>query len=254
MAVGVNSGEHGYLPTKEDNTPPVLASMAPLPPEVARTDDPPAFPETLKQLEKELNERIAIDTMLAGIAVIRRGNELVLRMDATALFDSGEDRVRPEAQPLLLAVADEVREKSVAIRVEGHTDDQPIKTLRFRSNWDLSTARATSVVAVLASDGKIDPRRLMAAGYAEFQPLAPNDTNEGRAKNRRVDFVLSVSLGKAQWTGKEADFADKELAPMAWSEGPAPAPAEAAPAPAPAEGAGEAEHGGGHDEGGHGGH
>jgi len=128
------------------------------------------------------------------VKIIRRGSELVLRLDATALFDSGNDKVKPNALEALRTIADQVREHDVQIRVEGHTDDMPIKTLRFRSNWDLSTARATSVVAVLAASGKIPPGRIAAIGYAEFQPLAPNDSNDSRAKNRRVDFVLSVTM------------------------------------------------------------
>lgn len=126
------------------------------------------------------------------------------------------------AIPILLAVADEVRPREVRVRVEGHTDDQPIKTLRFRSNWDLSTARATSVVSVLVDQGGLDPRRLMASGYAEFQPLGSNETPEGRAMNRRVDFVLSVMLEEIPWTGKELDPAPAEEPPVPWSEEPAP--------------------------------
>ena len=250
MAVGVNSGEKGYLPTKEDLTTPIEASMMPLPPPQAEEvgdhkNSKPMFPEQLAEVEKDLAERLAIDKMLAGLSVIRRGNELVLRMDATALFDSGTDRVKDVAMPLLIAVANEIRDKQVMIRVEGHTDAQPIKTLRYRSNWDLSTARATSVVAVMAEQGHIDPRRLMAAGYAEFQPLGSNDTTEGRAMNRRVDFVLSVTLVRAKWTGTEADQPERALEEVNSSEGPAyhPAPAEE-PAPAPTAAAAPAdEHG-----------
>ena len=105
---------------------------------------PPRFPEELAELEGLLQERRALESSLAHLKLIRRGNELVLRLDATALFDSGDDRLKPESLPALAAIADQVRERKVQVRVEGHTDDIPIRTLRFRSNWDLATARATS--------------------------------------------------------------------------------------------------------------
>jgi chemotaxis protein MotB len=82
------------------------------------------------------------------------------------------------------------------VRVEGHTDTRPISTVRFRSNWDLSTARATAVIAKLAAEGMQSPR-LSAAGYGEFRPVADNATEEGRKLNRRVDLVVSVDMGIA---------------------------------------------------------
>ena len=78
------------------------------------------------------------------------------------------------------------------VRVEGHTDNIPIRSGKFASNWDLSTARATRVLMYLQEMGSIPPGKLAAAGYGEFRPLAPNDTPEGRAKNRRVEFVITA--------------------------------------------------------------
>ena len=195
LAIGAPSGEHaGYLPRKDEKLPALPLSTPPPPQPVESVGDgpTPGFPTVLQNLEKVLEKRLRFDPSIKGLTVLRRGNDLVLRMSAAALFDSGEDRVKPEALPMLLAVAEEVRNKPLQVRVEGHTDDQPIHTLRFRSNWDLSTARATSVVAAVVGDGMIAPTRLMAAGYAEFQPVGANDTAEGRARNRRVDFVLSI--------------------------------------------------------------
>ena len=202
LAVGLTAnGERGYLPRVEDEGPPLNIMAMPMRssdpaslPKGKRDPGPPPFPLELRQLQNVFEEKKAIEKSLAGVKIIRRGSELVLRLDATALFDSGNDKVKPNALEALRTIADQVREHDVQIRVEGHTDDMPIKTLRFRSNWDLSTARATSVVAVLAASGKIPPGRIAAIGYAEFQPLAPNDSNDSRAKNRRVDFVLSVTM------------------------------------------------------------
>ncbi len=228
LAIGIAADERGYLPRVETEAKPLSASMVPLRelPEAGQADGGesgslPRFPEDLAALEEALNERKALEQTLAGLKIVRRGNDLVLRLDATALFDSGDDRVRDESKPMLFAVAEEVRKRKVQIRVEGHTDDQPIRTLRYRSNWDLSTARATSVVNELVEKGTLEPIRLAAVGYAEFQPIGDNKTAAGRQANRRVDIVLSVM----------PDLPNPNAAPPKSGE-LAPAPTEPAPEPA----------------------
>ena len=196
LAVGL-SNDKGYLPRVEAEASPISASMLPLrdiePPDPKKhPPPPPIFPDELAELQRLLEAKKALEESLAGVKILRRGNELVLRLDATALFDSGDERVKQESIEALHAIAEQVRDRAVQVRVEGHTDDVPIRTARFRSNWDLSTARATSVVSQLVKKGEIEPGRVAAIGYAEFQPIAPNDGPENRAKNRRVDFVLSV--------------------------------------------------------------
>ena len=90
------------------------------------------------------------------------------------------------------------------MRVEGHTDNLPINTPRFPSNWELSTARATSVIRYLIEEENLDPERLSAAGYGEYRPIDANDTPEGRARNRRVDLViLRLGLTSAEPSGAE---------------------------------------------------
>ncbi|HVH48223.1 MAG TPA: OmpA family protein, partial [Labilithrix sp.] len=101
--------------------------------------------------------------------------------------------LQERARRVISKLATELKSRPVEIRVEGHTDDRPIRTVRFRSNWDLSTARATAVVARLAAEG-IEPPRLSAAGYGEFHPLASNATDDGRKQNRRVDLVISMPV------------------------------------------------------------
>jgi chemotaxis protein MotB len=127
---------------------------------------------------------------LDKITIIRTGKEIVLRFSEAVTFASGDDRVKEPAVRAIRAIADELRDRRVNIRVEGHTDDIPISNARFRSNWDLSTARASSVVAELLGPGRIPPPRLAAAGYGEFHPIASNDSAESRALNRRVDVVV----------------------------------------------------------------
>jgi chemotaxis protein MotB len=91
---------------------------------------------------------------------------------------------------LIAHVADRLRALPNALRVEGHTDDVPIQTSKFASNWELSTARATRVVDYLIHAGSIDPARLSAAGYSQFHPLVANDSEANRARNRRTDIVI----------------------------------------------------------------
>jgi chemotaxis protein MotB len=115
---------------------------------------------------------------------------VILSIPEAGLFALGSDEMSAAAQDLMARVASTVAQVKNPIRVEGHTDDLPIHTDRFRSNWDLSTSRATRVVALLLERGGIAPNRLSAAGYAEFHPRVDNRSAEDRSRNRRVDLVI----------------------------------------------------------------
>lgn len=128
---------------------------------------------------------------MEGVTIHRYGNELVIRFAEAASFASGDAELKAPAVRALLAIADVLRDRKVALRVEGHTDNVPISNARFRSNWELSTSRAVAVVSELLVKGRMDPRRLAAAGYAEFHPIAPNTTPDQRTLNRRVDIVIT---------------------------------------------------------------
>jgi chemotaxis protein MotB len=112
-----------------------------------------------------------------------------LEMNSELLFASGKAELSIKAQPVLVKVAEVVRDVPNVINVEGYTDDVPISTGFYPSNWDLSSARATSVVKELVKNN-IPPTRLSAVGYGEFHPIADNKDEEGRFKNRRVVLVL----------------------------------------------------------------
>ena len=122
------------------------------------------------------------------IVVDHRG--LVLSIPEAGLFPIGTDEISPAAQVLIARVAATVAKVPNQVRVEGHTDDLPIHTLRFRSNWDLSTARASRVIEFMVEHGGIDIHRLSAAGYAEFRPRVLNTSPDTRKQNRRVDVVI----------------------------------------------------------------
>lgn len=126
----------------------------------------------------------------------RRG--LVISLAEAAFFDSGSAAVKPESRELLDKVAALLSDVPNHIRVEGHTDNVPISNSRFPNNWELSTARATSIVTYLITNFGYPPDRLSAAGYGEYRPIASNDTPEGRALNRRVDIVVLNELAADQ--------------------------------------------------------
>jgi chemotaxis protein MotB len=115
---------------------------------------------------------------------------LIVSLPQEAAFATGSTEPSAEARDLISRVAAAVAPTRHAIRIEGHTDNVPIRTARYASNWELSTARASAVVAFLVESQAFDPRRLSAAGYGEFHPRVPNDTSGNRARNRRIDIVI----------------------------------------------------------------
>jgi len=115
---------------------------------------------------------------------------LIVSLREIGFFNSGDAVLLSDGQSTLTRIAHVLNEKGFQIRVEGHTDDKPIHTSQFKSNWELSTARATEVVSLLVEQHGFDPRLISAAGYSQYRPIASNDTDEGRKTNRRVDLVI----------------------------------------------------------------
>lgn len=148
--------------------------------------DRPNMDEIKKQLEQSLAEEIHNHTVT--VTPSREG--IVVSLREVGFFDSGSIALRPEALPTLSAFVKVVAQRQVRIRIEGHTDNIPIHNSRFDSNWELSTARATEIIKLFIARYSIAPERLSASGYGEYYPVAPNDTLEGRATNRRVDLVI----------------------------------------------------------------
>jgi chemotaxis protein MotB len=151
-------------------------------------------------LEKRSAEYQAIASSLDGeikagrVQVSELKGKLTVRMAEKVLFPSGSATVSKAGKEALWKIADAFKDvKNRMIRVEGHTDNVPIKTERFPSNWELSSARAIAVVRILQDKG-LEPTLLGAAGYAEYQPVAANDTAEGRAQNRRIEISLAAPL------------------------------------------------------------
>ncbi len=125
-----------------------------------------------------------------GVRVVYMQRGARLSFEDGVLFDFGRADISPEGRTVLESLADMIQKIPYPIRVEGHTDNIPIRTRRFPSNWELSTARAVNVVKYFTDSGQIDPQRLSAVGYGESKPLIANDSAQHRAKNRRVEIVL----------------------------------------------------------------
>ena len=124
------------------------------------------------------------------ISVAYTAKGLVMRLSDHALFNAGAADISPQAIPLLQKIGAIVAETAYEVRVEGHTDDIPIQTNRYPSNWELSTARAVNVLRYIIEAYRVPSERLSAAGFGEYQPVAANDSSMNRAKNRRVEIVF----------------------------------------------------------------
>jgi len=145
------------------------------------------------KLELEESLKREIGEYKAKLQMTERG--LVITFVSEIFFDSGKDKVK-EGGKITLAKVAEVLNRDVPnsnVAVEGHTDNDPIKYSGWKSNWELSSARALAVLHYLISEGKIKPQRLCANGYGEFHPVAPNDTVQNKQKNRRVEIVILPS-------------------------------------------------------------
>ena len=136
----------------------------------------------------------ALDELIAepGIHVKYEDKGARISFEDALLFDFGKADINSSGLALLDKMASIIQKKSYVVRVEGHTDNVPIHTHRFPSNWDLSTARAVNVVKYFVEVGKINPKRLSAVGYGESRPMIANDTPANRARNRRVEIVLET--------------------------------------------------------------
>ncbi|WP_122544144.1 flagellar motor protein MotD [Pseudomonas viridiflava] len=139
--------------------------------------------------------RDAFGDLIQSDQMTVRGNELwiEIELNSSLLFGSGDAMPSDKAFTIIEKVAGIVKRFDNPIHVEGFTDDQPISTAQFPTNWELSSARSASIVRMLAIDG-VNPARLASVGYGEFQPIAPNTSATGRAKNRRVVLVISRNL------------------------------------------------------------
>jgi chemotaxis protein MotB len=159
----------------------------------SRAKAPPA--DLAKSLEK-LQASLASELKSGKLGLRLEGRGLVISLRESTFFASGDDAVSPASVSILSKIAAETQGVGNPIRLEGHTDSVPIHNSRFRSNWELSAARAISMMELLRERLEIPAGRMSIAGYAEIAPSDTNETTEGRAHNRRVDLVVLSAEGE----------------------------------------------------------
>jgi chemotaxis protein MotB len=198
----------------EDQTTPSVSQDIPV-----REEDltPEELEERAQEQREERAEKLVTDLQAAledtpntdEVAVERRGDEVVLRFPSEIAFPSGQGDITQDFADVVDSLAPIISETKGAIVVSGHTDNVPISGGRFRSNWDLSAARAASVMVRILNTTAIDPARVTIQGYADSRPLVPNDSPENRAKNRRVEVSI---IQKANGENGGSRPADEETA------------------------------------------
>lgn len=143
-----------------------------------------------EDLAKKLNEIIEKNSLTEVIKIREEDRGIVLQVDESILFDPGKAEIKEGSIDILNTISKIIEETDNDIVAEGHTDNVPINTAKYKSNWELSTARAMNIVKYFIENKNISPTRLSVKGYGEYNPIAPNDTPENRTKNRRVDILV----------------------------------------------------------------
>ncbi len=181
-------------PPVEDQPTPTPDPQSLVPPvNVVLGDDLSASPvvqQDLQHLQKQLSSLLSTQIAEHVVALKLGRDGLVISLRETGFYDSGVALPHPQSMGTLDQVAGKIGPTPYDIRIEGHTDNVPIHTAQFASNWELSTARATELTKIFIVDYHFAPARISAAGFAEYHPVASNDTPEGRSQNRRVDIIV----------------------------------------------------------------
>ena len=168
-------------------------SHSPLPTTVVLRDElnaSPAVREDLERIERELQGKLANQIAQHVIAMHIGREGLVISLREAGFYDSGAATPHPNSMNSLDSIASSLDTVPYDLRIEGHTDNVPIHTQQFDSNWELSTARATHLAEFFIERHHFGPQRLSASGFAEYHPVASNATAEGRGQNRRVDIIV----------------------------------------------------------------
>lgn len=170
------------------STKPTLPSRVFIPP-IVEPKEEKVRPEDTR-IAQLLREDMRVEIENKAMELDMTEDRIIIRFPGKAAFPSGSATLQPEFMPVLEKIRFLVAQTRGQVIVSGHTDDTPITTGVFRSNWDLSTARSVSVVHELLADPRISPSRLTAQGFGDSRPLVPNDTPENRARNRRVEISI----------------------------------------------------------------
>ncbi|SDS76008.1 chemotaxis protein MotB [Paenibacillaceae bacterium GAS479] len=153
--------------------------------------------EDLEKLKRQVDQYIDSNGLSTSLETKLNQSRLMITISDRALFPSGNATIKPEAEKLGKFISNILQKyPSYEVMVSGHTDNQPISNSEFRSNWDLSSMRAVRFMDVLLLNDKLDPKRFSAIGNGEYEPVATNDTDAGRAKNRRVEVSIIRNYGQ----------------------------------------------------------
>ncbi|SEF63516.1 chemotaxis protein MotB [Bryocella elongata] len=180
-------------PLATDGHQPTVPPPGPSPATLPRPGDPQIDRSAgidIPELQKKLGEALGQEIAQKEVVLRMTPEGFVISLHELGFFASGQAELLPGAQEKIRRLAGVLTQYGLNMRIEGHTDNVPMHSARFDSNWELSTARATAVARMLLDSGDFDPERLAIAGYGEYHPAASNDTLEGRQQNRRVDIVL----------------------------------------------------------------
>ncbi len=146
--------------------------------------------DVLEVLGEDVAQALAGLTEAGEVKIIYNERGIIISLQGTVLYALGDAEIRPGAEPVMHEIAQAISRVKNYVAVEGYTDDIPISTAQFPTNWELSTRRATNLIRFLVDREGLSPDRFVAVGYGEYRPLFPNTTAENRAKNRRVDIVV----------------------------------------------------------------
>lgn len=146
--------------------------------------------EDLEELKTKLEVMFRKEDMGTEISTTIDKRGLIISLNNAILFESGSADIKNNNENTLSKIAQIINELNHHLRIEGHTDNIPINTSKYPSNWELSTARAASVVRLFINECKVSPDKVVAVGYGEYKPVADNSTEKGRAKNRRIDIIV----------------------------------------------------------------
>jgi len=173
-----------------------------------QVNEPAAVKDDLERLRSELAETLKSQIASHALSLEMGRDGLVISLREAGFFASGSAEPKTDAMPTLRTIAAKLGSTPYDLRVEGHTDNVPIHNAQFASNWELSAARATGIARLFLETKTIAPERVSAAGYAEFHPVASNETEEGRGQNRRVDLVVMPRVSFSFGGPNSADSAN----------------------------------------------
>lgn len=188
LKIGFNSGngENVIAVSDSSNSPPTVIDQQ----NTQNDSDSVAEEEKLSDVKKKVDDLVNNSELKGSVTTSIQERGLIISFNDSVFFNSGQSTIKPDWQGKLISISKILNDIDNYIHVEGHTDNVAINNDYFHSNWQLSAVRAANVVEFLISKGNVKPERLSSVGYGEYRPVKDNNTEDGRAANRRVDIVI----------------------------------------------------------------